>query len=176
MATSNMSKLLKSIPQVGTVEWIGIRKERRAALNEVKTATITEEDGLIDDHYTRKRGKRQLTLIQAEHLQAVAGLLQRETAISPLSTRRNIVVSGLNLNALKNQQFSIGEEIILEGTGYCHPCSRMEENLGPGGYNAMRGHGGITAKVIRGGTIEKGAPIKYVEKEVSSENTPPKLF
>ncbi len=176
MATSNMSQLLKSIPQIGTVDWIGIRKERRAELAEVETAIITEEDGLIDDHYSKKKGKRQVTLIQAEHLQAVAGMLQQNTSISPFLTRRNIVVSGLNLNALKNQQFSIGKEIILEGTGYCHPCSRMEENLGAGGYNAMRGHGGITAKVIQGGRIRKGDSIRYREKEILSENTAPKLF
>ncbi len=177
MATSNMSKLLKSIPQIGKIEWIGIRKERRAELIEVKEAIITEEDGLVADHYTKKKGKRQITLIQAEHLQAVAGMLQQDVAISPFLTRRNIVVAGLNLNALKNQQFAIGDEVILEGTGYCHPCSRMEENLGHGGYNAMRGHGGITAKVIKGGTIHKGATIRFVEKvATSSEKSTPTLF
>lgn len=176
MATSNMSQLLKTIPQIGTIEWIGIRKKRRAELIAVETATITEEDGFVEDHYSKKKGKRQITLIQAEHLQAVAGMLQQDSAISPFLTRRNIVVSGLNLNALKNQQFSIGDEIILEGTGYCHPCSRMEENLGHGGYNAMRGHGGITAKVIHGGIIKKGDTIRYVEKETTTENPAPKLF
>lgn len=163
MATSNMSQLLKSIPQIGKVDWIGIRSIRRATLTEVETAQITIEDGLVNDHYTSKKGKRQVTLIQSEHLQAVAGMLQQPEPISPFLTRRNIVVSGLNLNALKNQQFMIGDEIILEGTGYCHPCSRMEDNLGAGGYNAMRGHGGITARVVQGGVIKKGATIKFIE-------------
>jgi len=161
MATSNMSKLLKSIPQEGKVEWIGIRPKRRETLVEVTEANITIEDGLVADHYRSKKGKRQVTLIQSEHLQAVAGMLQQEVPISPFLTRRNIVVSGLNLIALKNRQFTIGDEVILEGTGYCQPCSRMEDNLGAGGYNAMRGHGGITASVIRGGTIKKGATIKF---------------
>lgn len=166
MATSDMSKLLKSIPQVGQVDWIGIRPKRRADLVEVIEAEITLEDGLVDDHYASKKGKRQITLIQAEHLQAMAGMLQQKTPISPFSTRRNIVVSGLNLIALKQRQFTIGDEVILEGTGYCQPCSRMEENLGPGGYNAMRGHGGITARVIRGGFIQKGAAIKFKDNSI----------
>jgi len=167
MATSDMSKLLKSMPQVGKVEWIGIRPKRRATLKEVVQATISIEDGLVEDHYQSKKGKRKVTLIQKEHLQAVADMLQQPQPISPFLTRRNIVVSGLNLIALKNRQFSIGDEVILEGTGYCQPCSRMEENLGAGGYNAMRGHGGITAKVIRGGVIQKGATIKF--KDILAE-------
>lgn len=166
MATSNMSKLLKSIPQIGKVEWIGLREKRKADLIEVNSAEITIEDGLVEDHYSKKKGKRQVTLIQSEHLQAVAGMLQQSEPISPFLTRRNIVVSGLNLNALKNQQFMIGDEIILEGTGYCHPCSRMEDNLGAGGYNAMRGHGGITARVIQGGTIQQGTTIKFIDAKV----------
>jgi MOSC domain-containing protein YiiM len=67
-------------------------------------------------------------------------------------------VKGINLLSLKEKQFRIGDA-VLEYSGECHPCSRMEENLGPGGYNAMRGHGGITAKVIEGGTIREGDDI-----------------
>jgi len=104
--------------------------------------------------------QRQISLIQAEHLAVIANLMNTDT-LSSETLRRNLVVEGINLLGLKDQRFSIGdctrqasiEKNILEGTGQCHPCSRMEEALGTGGYNAMRGHGGITAKVIRGGTI-----------------------
>ena len=80
-------------------------------------------------------------------------------SVSPLDLRRNIVVSGINLLALHDHEISLGDGIVLKGTGYCVPCSRMEENLGPGGYNAMRGHGGITATVISGGKLAIGDPI-----------------
>jgi MOSC domain-containing protein YiiM len=96
-------------------------------------------------------------LIQHEHLQAVASFLGI-TTIDPNLIRRNIVVKGINLNALKGKQFKIGEA-ILEMTGFCYPCSRMEENLGKGGFNAMRGHGGITCRVIQEGKIRLGDEV-----------------
>ena len=169
MASLIMSELLKTLPQTGQVDWIGIRPKRNAELEVLTRAEITEEDGLVRDRYSKKRGKRQVTLIQAEHLGAVGSMLGQPTAINPQLTRRNLVVSGINLNALKDQQFRIGSEVILEGTGYCHPCSRMETNLGPGGYNAMRGHGGITARVVRGGTIRKGDTVVFISKLVAAE-------
>ena len=72
--------------------------------------------------------------------------------------RRNLVVSGINLLALKGQEIRIGP-VVLRVTGLCHPCSRMEEALGMGGYSAMRGHGGITASVIGGGVMALGDPV-----------------
>ena len=98
-----------------------------------------------------------MTLIQQEHLDVVAQILGK-SEIPPELLRRNIVVSGNNLLALKHQQFQVGE-ILLETTGICAPCSRMEENLGAGGYNSMRGHGGITAKILQGGQIKLGDTV-----------------
>jgi MOSC domain-containing protein YiiM len=158
---SNLQKLLRSIPQVGKVDFISIRRERKALPTSLENLKISVENGLEGDHYKGSSQKRQVTLIQAEHLKAIASLLGNDK-IDPLLTRRNIVVSGVNLLAFKNMQFQIGEEVILEMTGACHPCSQMETNFGEGSYNAMRGHGGITAKVIQGGEIKIGDKIKLV--------------
>lgn len=157
---SNMQKLLNTLPQIGKVEWIGLRAERRKDLNVVSEVEANTETGLVGDRYNGKNGKRQVTLIQQEHLVAVGAILGRD-ALDPNLLRRNIVVSGLNLLALKEKQFKIGDA-ILEMTGLCHPCSRMEENLGVGGYSAMRGHGGITARVVANGKIKKGDRVEFI--------------
>jgi MOSC domain-containing protein YiiM len=103
-----------------------------------------------------------VTLIQAEHLAAIAAYLGLE-AVAPDLLRRNVVVAGLNLMALKGRRFALGEA-VLETTGECHPCSRMEEAFGPGGYNAVRGHGGITARVVHGGEVRLGDPVARIDE------------
>ncbi|MGR3491911.1 MAG: MOSC domain-containing protein [Shimia sp.] len=136
--------------QPGRVDWIGLRPERRAEMQSVDEAKLTET-GLAGDH--ARPGKRALTLIQAEHLPVIAALTGID--ITPDLLRRNIVVSKLNLLALKGARVTIGTAEI-EITGPCPPCSRMEEALGPGGYSAMRGHGGVCATVIQPGIVRCG--------------------
>ncbi len=162
MVKPDLKTLIDTLPQVGTVEWIGIRPEKRSNLAVVEEVEALEGKGLAGDHYQANDGKRQVTLIQQEHLGGVASILG-EASVDPGLTRRNIVVSGINLLAFKNRRFRIGDA-ILEMTGPCEPCSRMEENLGPGGYNAMRGHGGICARVIQGGLIRKGDVVRLWNK------------
>ncbi len=158
MPLIDLHQMKKTLPQIGQLTWIGLRPEKRINLQAVEQVQVSVEHGLEGDHYRGKSGKRQVTLIQGEHVTAVAQFLQR-AVLDPSLLRRNLVVYGINLQAFQDQQLRIGADLVLEMTGQCHPCSRMEENLGPGGYNAMRGHGGITAKVIQGGMIRLGDKV-----------------
>ncbi len=161
MAT--LKELINTLPQVGTVDWIGIRPGREEPVVEPDRVEADATDGLVGDRYGKAGGDRQVTLIQAEHLAAVASMLGID-ALDPAVPRRNIVVSGLNLLALKDKQFQIGEA-VLEYTGLCHPCSKMETALGPGGYNALRGHGGITARILSSGSIALGDEVRALTNE-----------
>jgi MOSC domain-containing protein YiiM len=155
-----MQELKDTLPQQGRVVWIGLRPEHRAAPQAVGDVEVTTDNGLEGDHYKSKMKTRQVTLIQGEHLDAVASILEIEK-VDPGLIRRNIVVRGINLLALKDKRFSVGNT-VLEFCELCHPCSLMEANLGPGGYNAMRGHGGITARVVQGGWIRTGDRVLLV--------------
>jgi MOSC domain-containing protein YiiM len=156
----DFKELFEQFPRGGNVVWIGIRPDRKVPLIVLESVTAIENQGLSGDRHKKKGGIRQVTLIQKEHLDSIAKFLKRET-IDPQLTRRNLVVQGLNLLSLKGRQFKIGE-VILEYSGDCHPCSRMEENLGEGGYNAMRGLGGITAKVVKSGEIHLNSSVTVI--------------
>jgi len=145
----------------GEITWIGIRVQAHEPMV-VLGETFANIGGLTNDRTNKGNpdSKRQVTIIQHEHLAAAASFLGKEK-IDPALVRRNIVVKGINLNALKSKQFRLGEA-VLEMTGYCHPCERMEQNLGKGGYNAMRGHGGITCRVIKEGKISVGDTVNVI--------------
>jgi MOSC domain-containing protein YiiM len=151
--------LLTNHPQVGEVINMGIRPARRVPLQIVAEVEAIQGKGLAGDRY-QSHGSRQVTLIQQENLVAVASYL-KIPEVDFLLTRRNILVRGINLLSLKGRPFKIGQA-VLEYSGECHPCSRMEEALGVGGYHAMRGHGGITARIITTGVIRIGDPIAVI--------------
>ncbi len=158
---SPLRALMETFPRAGRLEWIGLRPARRAPLQSFNHVEALAGHGLVGDHKAQRAGgKRQVTLIQREHLDAIARLLGR-AAIDPALLRRNLVISGVNLLALRDMRFEIGG-VVFAGSGPCEPCSRMEEALGAGGYNAMRGHGGIIARIISGGIIRTGDAVAAV--------------
>lgn len=159
------SRLLLNFPRAGRVGFIGVRPGRGEPVVATQEVQAIERLGLQGDRTAAGRGggRRQVTLIQAEHLPVIAALAGVE-AVDPAITRRNIVVSGINLTALRNVYFRIGEAVFL-GTGPCAPCSKMEAAFGEGGLNAMRGHGGLCAQVVRGGRIAVGDAVGVFDED-----------
>lgn len=156
---ANIKDLFSTLPRAGRVEWISIRPARNVPVTVLDEVIVETDGGLRGDHYSGQNGKRHVTLLQAEHLPVLAAFLGT-SVVDPALLRRNLIVSGLNLLALKGQRFRLGEEVILEYTGECYPCSKMETALGEGGYNALRGHGGITARVVQGGVVRVGDSVR----------------
>jgi len=158
-----MKDLIATLPQQGRLEWIGLRTEKGSVLLSVDAVEAVADHGLQGDHRMSKKpgGKRQVTLIQAEHMPLIHAVCGEQHDL-PSLLRRNLMVSGINLLALKDRQFRIGE-VLLEYSGLCHPCSRMETLLGAGGYNAMRGHGGINARILHGGEIHVGDRVTVID-------------
>ena len=152
----------------GKLEWIGLRSQRRGEVIAVDSAEALVDLGLAGDHRSLKTpgSGRQVTLISREYIESIC----RHTGhaqIDPALLRRNLVISGMNMNLLRYQRLQIGE-VILETSALAHPCSRMDEALGPGGAAAMFGYGGLCAKVIQGGRLRVGDQVLRLPPNAAS--------
>ncbi len=178
MPSRGLRDLTQRFAGEGRVEAVFLRPARLAPVVSVAEATAEPGRGLIGDRRSLalRTGdlaqKREVTLFQAEHLPILAGWLGLPS-LDPARLRRNLVVSGISLVSMRplfadvRLQWQFGKEVILEVTGTCEPCSRMESELGNGGYNAMRGHGGMTARVVVGGTIRVFDSVRLLASQPS---------
>ncbi|MEM7136288.1 MAG: MOSC domain-containing protein [Myxococcota bacterium] len=140
----------KSDPR-GHVELIQVRPKRLAPTIEVDAwdlSTSQDHGGSAD---------RAVTLFQYEHLAVLESLLGHPVSFD--QTRRNVAVRGFNLEVARGSELVVGKAVLLL-TGRCHPCARMEESLGSGGFAAMFGHGGWTASIVEPGTIRRGDAVR----------------
>ncbi|GAB3091518.1 MOSC domain-containing protein [Pseudomaricurvus hydrocarbonicus] len=173
-----MSRYIGKLPP-GQLTWIGLRPERKAEMTVVQSANAVMDLGLEGDHRMQKTpgSSRQVTLISKEFIQLTAHYLNlnRELRnnpdpdtgpIDPKLLRRNLVVKGINLNALRHQKFQIGEA-IFEANALCHPCIRMEHALGPGGLAAMFGYGGLCCKILQSGKIAVGDEVRLYTPQIT---------
>src|SRR5687767_11734291 len=96
---TELGALMRTLPRAGRVRWIGLRPRRDVPMQEVDSVEVTAA-GLDGDRYGKVDGKRGITLIQGEHLPVIAALAGLD-AIAPATLRRNLVVDGLPVIALK---------------------------------------------------------------------------
>lgn len=156
-----ISRFLEDIP-AGKLEWIGLRPARKVAMVSVEKTIAIADRGLQGDRRLEgsKGSARQVSIISVEFIRAIADNLG--VAHIPADIlRRNLLVSGINLNALRHQYFQIGSA-VFQATAQCHPCSRMEAALGKGGLVAMLGYGGLCAKILESGEISCGDEVVYL--------------
>ncbi len=166
---ASINELKSHFSNTGKIEWIGLRNKTNKDILQVKTAELLLDHGLVGDKSAQKPGgKRQVTLIQAEYFAVMESLLHKKE-ILPETLRRNIVVSGVNLSILLRHNLKIND-VVLEITGNCAPCKKMEETLGYGGFNAMRNHGGVNAMVRKGGIINVGDEVEVCIEEAENNS------
>ena len=147
----------------GRLEWIGVR-ENKGDIKSLDSVIAIKGKGLDGDKITLKKSKkRQVTLMQKEHISVILSLAQEDDQdkINNIQYyfKRNLLISNYNIHNLKGKLFTIGEAKFF-GTGDCKPCKKIENQLGKKMLDAMQGMGGITAAVEQSGRIKISDKIK----------------
>jgi MOSC domain-containing protein YiiM len=119
--------------------------------------------GIIGDRYFGRPAHRDasVTVIAAEALDAVAAELGTPP-LDPLATRRNVVLRGAEVEALRGQLFSLdgGEgEVLLAGGRPANPCAWLDLVLADGAHRAMRGRGGVRCAPRTDGVLRLGPAV-----------------
>ncbi|MEW6636338.1 MAG: MOSC domain-containing protein [Actinomycetota bacterium] len=150
----------------GVVEEIYITDEGSAPMRRVTEVETVAGCGIRDDRYCEGTGYWtsygdvcEITLISGEDLDHI----ESELGISVKNGehRRNIVVRGLDLAALRRKRFRVGET-VLEYDRPRPPCRHVQDLSEPGMTRALRGRGGICARVVEAGRIRAGDGIEVL--------------
>lgn len=150
----------------GVIEGIYVAPEGGAPLKRVEGATAIEGCGLDGDrycsgtgHWSRFGRDCQVTFVEAEDLEHIA--TETGLRIRNGEHRRNVVTRGVRLEDLRRKRFRAGEVLFGDGKP-CSVCRHVEEVSEPGMTRALRGRGGMCARVLEGGKVRAGDAVVLV--------------
>ena len=107
--------------------------------------------GLEGDRHANPQSHRQVLLMEKEILDSLD--------LKPGTIRENVTISGLPIHQLPaGQRLHIGDGVVLEITGLCEPCSRMDE-IRAGLRETLDGKRGVLTRVLQGGVLQVGDRI-----------------
>jgi len=98
--------------------------------------------------------KGQVTFFSEE----VARELEKELGLPTVDRaafRRNALISGIDLNRLVGRRFSIGK-VEFSGSEECAPCYWMDEAVGSGAHEWLKGRGGLRCRILNNGELSLG--------------------
>jgi len=125
-------------------------------IHEVREMECVAGHGIRGDRFFdfKPDYKGQVTFFSSEVFDDVC----RALATGPKSagvTRRNVITAGVDLNALVGKRFTI-QGVEFEGVCECSPCHWMDRAIAPGAEKALKGRGGLRAKILTSGVLRAG--------------------
>lgn len=146
----------------GSVVSIQLCVGHRDPMKSVESARMIENYGIEGDRHAVSEGvrtKRQVLLTDEETL-AKFGLSRGDI-------RENVTTTGIKIHSLKEgDRVSLGGDAVVEITGHCAPCARMDE-IRDGLRVALEGNRGMLATVISGGEVSVGDEVRALQPAVS---------
>ncbi|MBC2603937.1 MOSC domain-containing protein [Puniceicoccus vermicola] len=113
--------------------------------------------GLVGDRYYNHKPdfKGQITFFDAAVLEQLARELKLPDIEGAL-LRRNVLLQGIDLNALVGKQFRLGE-VEFSGSEECAPCFWMDEAVAPGAFEWLKNRGGLRCRILQSGRLSLGS-------------------
>jgi MOSC domain-containing protein YiiM len=146
---------------MGTIRHIFIAPERGAPMIEMAEVEAVADCGLCGDRYSeavhRESPDYQLTLIELEQIEAYTQATGLPMALH--EPRRNLVTSGVDLNALNGKRFRVGE-VELQGLDLCEPCGLFAQRTTHEALRFFVHRGGLRCRILSGGVVRRGAAIE----------------
>jgi MOSC domain-containing protein YiiM len=125
-------------------------------LIEVPSIECVAGHGIRGDRFYdyRDNYKGQITFFSFEVFEGMAKHFDL-TKKSAGAVRRNVIISGVDLNDLIGEEFSI-QGVRLRGTAHCRPCYWLDQAIAPGAEKFLEGNGGLRAQILSDGVIAIG--------------------
>ena len=143
------------------IRYIFTAPRRGAPMVSLQQVELLADCGVKGDRHcepvNRKSPDREVTLIELEHIEAFGKVIG--ISLAPDEPRRNLVTSGVDLNALCGSRFFVGEA-ELEGLELCEPCGTFAKRTHLQVLKFFVHKGGLRARIVRGGLIHVGDPIR----------------
>jgi MOSC domain-containing protein YiiM len=155
--------------EIGVVEHIHIAPAAGAPVQAVEAVGAIAGVGLEGDRYACGRGhyqddrvSRDLTLVEAETIEALAREHSIELAAG--GTRRNVTTRGISLNEMVGRRFWVGE-VLCRGTRLCEPCQYLVELTGKPLLHSLVHRGGLRADIVGDGVIRQGDEVRWADED-----------
>lgn len=148
----------------GRLAGIARHDRPKGPMETIDRVTVTAAEGVHGDFRgglaaTKPGRKRQVSLIEVDCV--TAAMAEAGAVLDWSDCRRNLLVRDLHLPRVEGTRVRIGEGLLLEITGECEPCERMDA-LHEGLRAALTPdwRGGFLARVIEDGEIAVGDTIR----------------
>lgn len=124
---------------------------------ELPEATLVAGQGIEGDRFYgyKQDYNGQVTFFSFEVYEEMCQLFP-DVRHGPEVFRRNVIVSGVNLEQWIGQEFEI-QGIRFFGASDCAPCYWMDQAFAPGAEAALQGRGGLRARILEGGVLRRTA-------------------
>lgn len=146
-------------PEHPVVESIHVAKGARLPMRSHDRVEVEAGKGIVGDRYHGTR-HRHVTLQSRSALDDAAA--SYGAPVPSELTRRNITITHGDVTRVPGEQLRVGDDVLLEVVRVAAPCKLLDDTIGAGAQEALRRRAGTVFRVLEGGTVRVGDPVRPV--------------